>query len=124
MFAYDVEQDFEKDQKAKTTFEMLGYEAVDVGKEVYKTISDNAIMDTSIALAGETFGASIIVGMGVTIVNDFVADHAAIEAKKLVDETEKLAVKGIKKINKVEKSVEHTVGKSLKSIGKKFKKWF
>jgi hypothetical protein len=124
MFAYDTEQDFEKDQKANTTIEMLVYEAVDVSKEVYKTISDNAIMDTFIALAGETFGASIIIGMGVTILNDYVADHAAIEAKKLVGETENLAVTVNTKINKVEKIVEHTVGKSLKSIGRKFKKWF
>jgi len=119
MFAYNTGEDLSKDFNTPgSAFKRVGYSGVDVTKNVYETASDIAIMDTSFALAPETFGASIIVGLGATVINDFAAQHAAQAGKKLVDETEKFG--GF--IRYGEKTVEHSVWSSVKNTAKKFKK--
>ena len=45
---------------------------------------DHAIVDVGIALAPETFGASVFIAMGASVVNNYMADHAAVAAKSLV----------------------------------------
>ena len=58
-------------------------------------------MATSLALAPETMGASLVVGLGAMVINDMIAGHVADEMK---EEAPK-------------------VGKALENTGKKIGKW-
>ena len=105
--AYTAELDIQADLKnSSNALEKVFDIGIDTAKNAEKFAVDNAIADVGLGLAGETFGASAVVAMGAIAVNDFVADHVAVEAKKVVRQAEK-----------VEKSVEHTVVKTAKKIG-------
>jgi hypothetical protein len=82
-------------------------------KEGEEFVVDTAIVDTGFALAGETFEASIVVGLGAAYVNDLVVHHISAGAKKVVRVAERQ-----------EKKAEHSIGKTFKKIGNTISNWF
>jgi hypothetical protein len=93
--------------------EKISDSSIDTVKEGEEFIVDTAIADTGFALAGETFGASIVVGLGAAYVNDLVVDHVSAGAKSVVRVAEK-----------EEKKAEHSIGKTFKKIGNTISNWF
>jgi hypothetical protein len=89
--------------------EKISDSSIDTVKEGEEFIVDTAIADTGFALAGETFGASIVVGLGAAYVND----HVSAGAKSVVRVAEK-----------EEKKAEHSIGKTFKKIGNTISNWF
>jgi len=86
---------------------------IDTAIDSEEFLVDTAIADTSFALAGETFGASIVVGVGLAYVNDLAASHIAAGAKSAVRVAERQ-----------EKKAEHSIGKTFKKIGNTISNWF
>jgi len=82
-------------------------------KEEKEFVVDTAIADAGFALAGETFGWSIVVAMAGAYVNDLVVSHVAAGAKSAV-----------RVVEKEEKKAEHSIGKTFKKIGNTISNWF
>jgi len=112
---YDWSADLNKDvnKKGSNVTEKIADSSIDTVKDGEEFIVDTAIADASFALAGETFGASIVVGMGLAYVNDLAASHIAAGAKSTVRFAEK-----------EEKKAEHSIGKTFKKIGNTISNWF
>ena len=112
---YDWGSDLNKDvnEKGSNISEKLADSTIDTAKDGEEFIVDNLIADTSFALAGETFGASIVVGVGLAYVNDLAASHIAAGAKSTVRFAEKQ-----------EKKAKHSIGTTFKRIGNTISNWF
>jgi hypothetical protein len=112
---YDWGLDLNKDvnKKGSNITEKVADSTIDTAKDGEEFIVDNAIADASFALAGETFGASIVVGVGLAYVNDLAASDIAAGAKSAVRFAEK-----------EEKKAEHSIGKTFKKIGNTITNWF
>jgi hypothetical protein len=112
---YDWSADLNKDvnKKGSNMTEKVADSTIDTAKDGEEFIVDNAIADASFALAGETFGASIVVGMGAAYINDLVVEHVAAGTKSTVRFAEKQ-----------EKKAEHSIGKTFKRIGNTISNWF
>jgi len=112
---YDWSADLNKDvnKKGSNVTEKIADSTIDTAKEGEEFIVDTAIADAGFALAGETFGASIVVGLGAAYVNDLIVDHVAAGAKSAVRFAEK-----------EEKKAEHSIGKTFKKIGNTITNWF
>ena len=102
---YDWGSDLNKDvnKKGSNVTEKVADSTIDTVKDGEEFLVDTAIADASFALAGETFGASIVVGVGLAYVNDLAASHIAAGAKSTVRFAEKQ-----------EKKAEHSIGKTFK----------
>ena len=111
MTGYDIKQESETDFNKKTnTLEKTSDIVVDITKNGEKFFVDNAIFDVGIALAPETFGASVFLAVGSAVINDYAVDHIAAGAKSLVRKTEKVE-------KKAENSVVRTVNKVAHLFG-------
>ena len=112
---YDWGSDLNKDvnKKGSNITEKIADSSIDTIKDGEEFAADTAIADASFALAGETFGASIVVGVGLAYVNDLAASHIAAGAKSTVRFAEKQ-----------EKKAEHSIGKTFKRIGNTISNWF
>jgi hypothetical protein len=112
---YDWGSDLNKDvnKKGSNVTEKVADSTIDTAKDGEEFFVDTAIADASFALAGETFGASIVVGVGLVYVNDLAASHIAAGAKSTVRFAEKQ-----------EKKAEHSIGKTFKKIGNTITNWF
>jgi hypothetical protein len=112
---YNWESDLNKDvnKKRSNVTEKIADSSIDTVKEGEEFIVDTAIADTGFALAGDTFGASIVIGLGAAYVNDLIVDHVAAGAKSAVRVAEK-----------EEKKAEKTIGKTFKKIGNTISNWF
>jgi len=112
---YNWSADLNKDvnKKESNITEKVTDSTIDTAKDGEQFIVDTAIADASFALAGETFGASIVVGVGLAYVNDLAASHIAAGAKSTVRFAEKQ-----------EKKAEHSIGKTFKKIGNTMANWF
>jgi hypothetical protein len=111
---YNWGSDLNKDVNKKSNVtEKISDSTVDTIKDGERFVVDTTIADAGFALAGETFGASIVVGLGEAYINDLVVDHVAAGAKSVVRVAEK-----------EEKKAEHSVGKTFKKIGNTISNWF
>ena len=112
---YNWGSDLNKDvnKKGSNVTEKIADSTIDTAADGEEFLVDNFIADTSFALAGETFGASIVVGVGLAYVNDLAASHIAAGAKS--------AVRGAER---QEKKAEHSIGKTFKRIGNTISNWF
>ena len=90
-------------KKGSNVTEKIADSSIDTAKEGEEFVVDTAIADTGFALAGETFGAGIVVGLGAAYVNDLVVDHVAAGAKSVVRVAERQ-----------EKKAEKSVGSTFK----------
>lgn len=106
----DVKNDF--NNKGSNVTEKIADSSIDTAKEDEEFVVDTAIADTGFALAGETFVASIVVGLGAAYVNDLVVDHVAAGAKSVVRVAERQ-----------EKKTEHSIGKTFKKTGNSMSNW-
>jgi len=68
--AYSFAEDVKKDNSIVEV-------AVDAGKQAEMYVVDGEIMATGLTLAPETMGASLVVAMGATIINDMMASSAS-----------------------------------------------
>ena len=101
--AYQLGTDIKEDLKGKKSkLEESVDIGIDTGKVAEEAVVDSEIMATSLALAPETMGASLVVGLGAMVINDMIAGHVAAEMK-----------------NEAPK-----VGKALENTGKKISRWF
>ena len=112
---YDWGSDLKKDvnKKGSNVTENISESSIDTIKEGEEFVVDTAIADAGFALAWETFGASIVVGLGAAYVNDLIVDHVAAGAKSSVRSAEK-----------EEKKAEKSIGKTFKKIGNTISNWF
>ena len=112
---YNWGSDLNKDvnKKGSNITEKVADSTIDTAKDGEEFIVDTALADTGFAFAGETFGASIVVGMGLAYLNDLAASHIAAGAKSTVRFAEKQ-----------EKKAEHSIGKTFKRIGNTISNWF
>jgi len=112
---YDWGSDLNKDvnKKESNVTEKIADSTIDTAKDGEEFVVDNLIADASFALAGETFGASIVVGVGLAYINDLTASHIASGAKSTVRFAEKQ-----------EKKAEHSIGQTFKRIGNTISNWF
>ena len=103
LVAYDLAEDFVKDAEGnKPRLEVAADVAIDTAKTAEEFMVDGEIIDLSLAFAPETMGLSVVFGAGAVILNDLVAEHAAVGLKKSVPR----------------------VGKFFKDTGKKIMNWF
>jgi len=93
--------------------EKIADSSIDTVKEGEEFIVDTAIADTGFALAGETFGASIVVGLGAVYVNNLVVDHVAAGTTSVVRVAERQHIKA-----------EHSIGNTFKKVGSTISNWF
>ena len=84
--------------------------AIDITKDGEKFFVDNAIIDAGIALSAETLGGSLILAMGASVVNDYMADNIAAGAKSLVRKTEKVEMKAEHSVVRTVNKVAHFFG--------------
>jgi len=112
---YDWGSDLNEDvnKKGSNITEKTADSSIDTVKEGEEFVVDTAIADAGFALAGETFGASIVVGLGAAYVNDLIVDHVAAGAKSAVRVAERQ-----------EKKAEKSIGKTFKKIGNTVSNWF
>jgi hypothetical protein len=112
---YDWGSDLNKDvnKKGSNVTEKVADSTIDTAKDGEEFLVDTCIADASFALAPETFGASIVVGVGLIYVNDLAASHIAAGAKSTVRFAETQ-----------EKKAEHSIGKTFKKIGNSIANWF
>jgi len=112
---YNWGSDLNKDvnKKGSNVTENIADSSIDTMKNGEEFVVDTAIADAGFAAAGETFGASIGVGLGLAYVNDLVASHVAAGSKSAVRFAEK-----------EEKKAEHSIGKTFKKIGNTISNWF
>jgi len=108
---YNWGSDLNKDvnKKGSNVTENISESSIDTIKEGEEFVVDTAIADAGFALAGETFGASIVVGLGAAYVNDLIVDHVAAGAKSAVRVAEKEEKKAEKSIGKTFKKIENTI---------------
>ena len=99
--------------KKSNVTEKIADSSIDTVKDGENFVVDTAIADTGFALAGETFGASIVVGLGLAYVNDLVASHVAAGAKDVVRIAERQ-----------EKKAEKSIGSTFKKTGNTISNWF
>ena len=90
-------------KKGSNVTKKIADSSIDTVKEGEEFLVDTTIADAGFALAGETFGASIVVGLGAAYINDLVVDHIASGAKSAVRVAEK-----------EEKKAEKSIGSTLK----------
>ena len=103
MLGYSVGEDIKHDtQNDHSNLHKAVASSIDIAKNGEQFIVDGEIMTASLALAPETMGASVVVGLGAVIVNDLVSSHIASEAKGSL----------------------HSVGKGLKKAGRSVKHFF
>ena len=107
----DLNQDVNK--KGSNITEKIADSSIDTVKDGEEFIVDTAIADTGFALAGETFGASIVLSLGAAYVNDLIVEHVAASAKSVARIAERQ-----------EKKAEHSIGKTFKKIGNTISNWF
>jgi len=112
---YNWGSDLNKDvnKKGSNVTEKIADSTIDTAIDGEEFLVDTALADTGFALAGETFGASIVVGVGLAYINDLAASHIASGAKSTVRFAEKQ-----------EKKAEHSIGKTFKRIGNTISNWF
>ena len=112
---YNWGSDLNKDvnKKGSNVTEKISHSTVDTMKNGEEFVVDTAIADAGFALAGETFGSSIVVGIGLAYVSDLAASHIAAGSKSAVRFAEK-----------EEKKAEHSIGKTFKKIGNTISNWF
>jgi hypothetical protein len=100
--AYQLGTDIKEDLKGdKSKLEKSVDIGIDSSKIAEEAVVDGEILSASLALAPETMGASLVVGLGAMVINDMIAGHVADEMK---EEAPK-------------------VGKALENTGKKIGKW-
>ena len=99
MTAYSLGEDIKKDLKGNQAAADI---TIDTAKQAEEYVVDGEILSASLALAPETAGLSLVLGVGGVIINDMLAGHVAEEAKQAVP----------------------SIGHALKDTGKKLKKWF
>lgn len=103
MLGYSVGEDIKHDtQNDHSDLHKAVASTIDIAKNGEQFVVDGEIMATSLALAPETMGASLVVGLGAVIVNDLITSHIASEAKDNL----------------------HSVGKGLKKAGNSVKHFF
>ena len=66
---YAIEQDMKDDLKTGTAIQKTGKSAISAASEVEQSLFDGEVAEGSLALAGETFGGSLIVGAGIITVS-------------------------------------------------------
>ena len=112
---YNWGSDLNKDvnKKGSNVTEKIADSTIDTMRDGEKFLVDTTIADAGFALAGETFGASIVVGLGLAYVNDLVVSHVDAGAKSAVKVAERQ-----------EKKAEHSIGKTFKKIGNTISNWF
>ena len=93
--AYQFAEDVKKDNTVADV-------AVDTGKIAEEYVVDGEILTAGLALAPETFGLSVVASVGLVVINDLVAEHAADYVKQEIPK----------------------VGQTLKQTGKKVGRWF
>ena len=78
---YAIEQDMKDDLKTGTAIQKTGKSAISAASEVEQSLFDGEVAEGSLALAGETFGGSLIVGAGIIIAHNIAVSHLAQSAK-------------------------------------------
>ena len=91
--AYSFAEDVKKDNSVVEV-------AVDAGKQAEMYVVDTEIMTAGLALAPETMGASVVVAMGATIINDMMASHTADYVKEEIPEVKQAFKETGKKIGR------------------------
>jgi hypothetical protein len=101
----DVTRDFEgKGTIAEKTLNTT----VDIATDTENFLFTNAIIDTSLALAPETLGLSLVVGYGIHVIHDEIVNEAGSELKSGLVYAGNEIAKGQKTVTK---SVKHTLSK-------------
>ena len=113
MTAYQIGTDIERDLKEGDAIDKGGAIVADVGKDVEESIADDAIMTTGLALAPETMGLSVVVGLGAVVIHNMVADKVF-----------KQAGKGISSVAHEVRDGFEEAGHDLKKAGREIKHGF
>jgi CRISPR/Cas system-associated exonuclease Cas4 (RecB family) len=93
--AEDIKGDVNKD---KSALEKSADVTLDTAKNAEEFAVDGEIIGTSLALAPETMGVSLVVGLGAVIVNDLVAEHITEYAKEKIPTVGATVQKTAKKV--------------------------
>ena len=106
MTAYQLGTDIQKDLAENKS---AAEESVDIGIDTAKVaeqyVVDGEIIGTSLALAPETMGASLVVGLGAVMINDMLSNHLAEDVKDEVPKIGHAIEKGAKKVGNFFKSL-------------------
>jgi hypothetical protein len=93
--AEDIKGDVNND---KSALEKSADVTLDTAKNAEEFAVDGEIIGTSLALAPETMGVSLVVGLGAVIVNDLVAEHITEYAKEEIPKVGETLKKTSKKV--------------------------